>query len=74
MVHGVNDRRVPVSQARLFREVLEDAGYEAGEDGDFEYKELGEEGHASSDQQQKLRMFESLEDFLDRRIGTERTL
>ena len=74
MVHGVNDRRVPVSQARLFREVLEDAGYEAGEDGDFEYKELGEEGHASSDQQQKLRMFESLEDFLDRRIGTEHTL
>ncbi len=74
MVHGVNDRRVPVSQARLFRDKLEESGYEAGEDGDFEYRELGEEGHASSDQQQKLRMFESLADFLDRRIGTERTL
>ncbi len=68
-VHGVNDRRVPVSQARLFREALEEAGYEEGTD--FEYRELGEEGHASSDQAQKLRMFELLADFLDRRVGTE---
>ena len=35
-----------------------------------EYQELGEEGPASSDQKQKLRMFESLADFLDRRVGT----
>ncbi|WP_128223568.1 alpha/beta hydrolase family protein [Halobacteriaceae archaeon SHR40] len=72
IVHGVNDRRVPVSQARIFREALEAHGYEAGEDGDFEYEELGEEGHASSDQQQKLRMFELLAEFLDRRIGAQR--
>jgi dipeptidyl aminopeptidase/acylaminoacyl peptidase len=71
LVHGVNDRRVPVSQARIFREALEESGYDEGEDGDFEYRELGEEGHASSDQQQKLRMFELLADFLDRRVGTE---
>ena len=68
LVHGVNDRRVPVSQARLCREALEDHGYEEGVD--FEYRELGEEGHASSDQKQKLRMFELLDDFLDRRVGT----
>ena len=67
LVHGVNDRRVPVSQARIMREALEDAGYEEGEDSDFEYRELGEEGHASSDQEQKLRMFRLLADFLDRR-------
>jgi len=72
MLHGVNDRRVPVSQARIFREALDDAGYEAGEDGDYEYEELGEEGHASSDQEQKLRMFRLLDDFLDRRIGRGR--
>ena len=66
VVHGVNDRRVPVSQARIFRERLEDLGYDAGED--FEYEELGEEGHASSDQEQKLRMFRLLTDFLDRRV------
>jgi dipeptidyl aminopeptidase/acylaminoacyl peptidase len=83
LVHGVNDRRVPVSQARVMRDALEEAGYEEGEDsvtsktpradgeavdGDFEYRELGEEGHASSDQEQKLRMFRLLADFLDRRV------
>jgi dipeptidyl aminopeptidase/acylaminoacyl peptidase len=71
IVHGVNDRRVPVSQARLFREALEDAGYEEGEDGDFEYRELGEEGHASSDIDQKIRMFRILQDFMARRIEGE---
>ena len=69
VVHGVNDRRVPVSQARIVREALEENGFEEGEE--FEYRELGEEGHASSDQQQKLRMFELLADFLERRVGTE---
>ncbi|PSP28237.1 S9 family peptidase [Halobacteriales archaeon QH_2_65_14] len=71
VVHGVNDRRVPVSQARIFQEALEDAGFQEGEEGDYEYRELGEEGHASSDQEQKLRMFELLDDFLARRVGTE---
>ena len=80
MVHGVNDRRVPVSQARLFRDALEESGTEAAEsstkpraddeavDGDFEYEELGEEGHASTDQDQKLRMFRLLDEFLQRRL------
>jgi len=72
MVHGVNDHRVPVGQARLFRDRLEELGYEAG--AEFEYEELGEEGHASSDQEQKLRLFRLLDDFLDRRIGTEPAL
>jgi dipeptidyl aminopeptidase/acylaminoacyl peptidase len=76
IVHGVNDRRVPISQARIFRDALEDAGYvgsEAAESGevDFEYRELGEEGHASSDQQQKLRMFRLLDDFLSRHAGAK---
>ncbi len=67
LVHGVNDRRVPVSQARLFRDRLDELGYEDSEG--YEYRELGEEGHASSDQDQKLRMFRLLTDFLDRRVG-----
>ncbi|PSQ15286.1 S9 family peptidase [Halobacteriales archaeon QS_8_69_26] len=71
IVHGVNDRRVPVSQARLFREELQDLGYEEGEGGDYEYVELGEEGHASSDIEQKIRMLGILDDFLERRMGTE---
>jgi dipeptidyl aminopeptidase/acylaminoacyl peptidase len=79
MVHGVNDRRVPVSQARIFRAALEDAGYEERDDiagdgkGDFEYVELGEEGHASSDIDQKIRTFRILDDFLDRRLATAPT-
>ncbi|WP_331235120.1 S9 family peptidase [Natronorarus salvus] len=68
IVHGVNDRRVPISQARLLREALTDAGYGEGETEDFEYVELGEEGHASSDIDQKIRTFEILIDFLDRRL------
>ncbi|MFC7210088.1 S9 family peptidase [Natronoarchaeum sp. GCM10025321] len=71
LVHGVNDRRVPVSQARLFSDALDELGYEEGDDSDYEYRELGEEGHASSDQDQKLRMFRLLTEFLDRRVGSE---
>jgi dipeptidyl aminopeptidase/acylaminoacyl peptidase len=68
MVHGVNDRRVPVSQARIFRDALEAAGYQEGEEADYEYVELGEEGHASSDIDQKIRMLRTLDDFLQRRL------
>ena len=68
MVHGVNDRRVPVSQARIFRDALEDAGFEEGETADYEYVELGEEGHASSDIDQKIRMLRTMDDFLKRRL------
>ncbi|EMA44775.1 S9 family peptidase [Halococcus saccharolyticus] len=69
MVHGVNDRRVPVSQARIFREALDDLGFDEGEGGDYEYEELGEEGHGSSDIDQKIRTYQLLDDFLDRRLG-----
>jgi dipeptidyl aminopeptidase/acylaminoacyl peptidase len=71
MMHGVNDRRVPVSQARLMDEALQEHGYEEGEHGDYEYVELGEEGHSSSDIRRKIRVFSVLDDFLDRRLGTE---
>ena len=71
IVHGVNDPRVPVSQARILRDALDDAGFEEGID--YEYEELGEEGHGSGDIDQKIRSLELLDDFLDRRIGAERT-
>ncbi|WP_096395691.1 prolyl oligopeptidase family serine peptidase [Halorubrum trapanicum] len=71
IVHGVNDPRVPVSQARILRDALEDAGFAEGDD--YEYEELGEEGHGSGDIDQKIRSLELLDDFLDRRIGAERT-
>jgi dipeptidyl aminopeptidase/acylaminoacyl peptidase len=68
IVHGVNDPRCPISQARLFRDALEERGWEVGEDGDFEYEELGEEGHGSTDQDQKVRAFQIVGDYLDRRL------
>jgi dipeptidyl aminopeptidase/acylaminoacyl peptidase len=67
-IHGVNDARCPVSQARLFRDALLERGWSEGEDGDFEYVELGEEGHGSTDVEQKTRAFELLGDYLDRRL------
>ncbi|QLG61798.1 S9 family peptidase [Halorarum salinum] len=68
LVHGVNDPRVPVSQARIFRDAMDRAGFEAGED--YEYEELGEEGHGSTDIDNKARSLRLLDDFLDRRVGT----
>jgi dipeptidyl aminopeptidase/acylaminoacyl peptidase len=74
ILHGVNDPRAPVSQARLFRDELEAAGYEEGEAGAFEYRELDEEGHGSTDADHTLRLFRILKDFLNRRLGTRRTI
>lgn len=68
IVHGVNDSRVPVSQARRVRTALEEAGFGGGKTGEYEYCELSAEGHASSDQEQKLRLFRLLDDFLQRRL------
>jgi dipeptidyl aminopeptidase/acylaminoacyl peptidase len=64
MVHGVNDPRCPVSQSRIFRDRLLELGKKEGRD--FEYVELGEEGHGSADIQQKIRTFTILADYLDR--------
>ncbi len=58
MIHGVNDARCPVGQARAFRDRLLELGYEAG--ADFEYVELDRIGHGSSD--------------IGDRIGTDRTI
>ncbi|PSP19830.1 S9 family peptidase [Halobacteriales archaeon QH_10_67_13] len=70
IIHGVNDSRVPIEQARLFRDRLEELGYEAG--ADFELNELGAEGHGSTDIDQKIRAFGLLADFLDRRVPVGR--
>lgn len=66
IIHGVNDPRCPIEQARIFRDALEDRGWAVGED--FEYEELGDEGHGSTDIQQKIRAFELVGDYLERRL------
>jgi len=65
MIHGVNDPRCPIEQARIFKEGLEEMGWVEGED--FEYEELSEEGHGSTDIDQKIRAFKILGDYLERR-------
>jgi len=64
MVHGVNDPRCPVEQSQVFRDRLVELGRKEGED--FEYVELADEGHGSSDIQQKIRTFRILADYLER--------
>jgi len=66
MIHGVNDPRCPIGQARLFRDALEDRGWVEG--ADFEYDELEDEGHGSTDIDQKIRVLRLLSDYLDRRL------
>jgi len=66
ILHGVNDPRCPIEQARLFRDALADRGWVDGDE--YEYVELGQEGHGSTDIQQKIRAFEHLSDYLRRRL------
>jgi dipeptidyl aminopeptidase/acylaminoacyl peptidase len=64
IVHGVNDPRCPVEQSRIFRDRLLELGRKEGED--FEYVELGDEGHGSTDIAQKIRTFNILAGYLER--------
>jgi dipeptidyl aminopeptidase/acylaminoacyl peptidase len=64
MVHGVNDPRCPVEQSQLFRDRLLELGRIEGTD--FEYVELADEGHGSSDIKQKIRTFRILADYLEK--------
>lgn len=66
LVHGVNDPRCPVEQSRLFRDRLIELGYKEGKD--FEYVELAEEGHGSSDIGHKIRTYTLLADFMEKNL------
>jgi dipeptidyl aminopeptidase/acylaminoacyl peptidase len=67
MVHGVNDPRCPVEQSQVFRDRLLELGRVPGKD--FEYVELTDEGHGSSDIQQKIRTFRILADYLEKALN-----
>ena len=64
IVHGANDPRCPVEQARIFRDRLRALGKREGED--FEYVEYGDIGHDSVDIEHKLRNFRLMADFFER--------
>ena len=66
IAQGENDPRSPIGQARRFRDALEARGWEAGED--FEYEELGGQGHGSTDTDQKIRANRLMAEYLDERL------
>lgn len=66
IIHGINDPRCPIEQARIFRDRLLELGKVEGQD--FEYVELEDEGHSSSDIQQKIRSYKILADYLARHL------
>jgi dipeptidyl aminopeptidase/acylaminoacyl peptidase len=66
IIHGVNDARCPIGQARSFRDRLRASGKQEGVD--FEYVELTGEGHGSMDPEQQIRTYELVTEFLARRL------
>ena len=71
ILHGTNDPRCPVSQARVFRDKIVANGKREGRnpEDDFEYHEFDDEGHGpSGDIQGTIRTYRLLADFLERRL------
>ena len=66
MVHGVNDPRCPISQARIVRDRMLELGKSIPDD--FEYVELEDEGHGSSDIARKILTYKLLLDYLQRKL------
>lgn len=64
ILHGLNDPRCPIAQARRFRDRLVELGRVEGRD--FEYHELGAQGHGSADLAHRVDRFRQIEAFLDR--------
>lgn len=66
ILHGVNDPRCPIEQARIFKERLDELGRKEGVD--YEYVELTEEGHGSTDIEQRVRVFRHLAKFFEKEL------
>ena len=66
IMHGINDPRCPIEQARIFRDALVEAGKVEGED--FEYLEQGDQGHGSADIDHKIKSYNLMIDYFGRRL------
>ncbi len=66
IIHGLNDPRCPIRQARNFRDKLLEHGYKEGQD--FEYVEWDEGHGAGGDPAGTERMFHTTIDFLRRAL------
>lgn len=65
MLHGVDDHP-SIDHGRRLRDALEERGLREG--ADFEYEELGNEGHYSMATDPRSRRLRLVEDFLERRV------
>jgi dipeptidyl aminopeptidase/acylaminoacyl peptidase len=70
IIHGTNDPRCPITQARIFRDRLLELGKQEGTGpaDDFEYHETNEGHGPSGDIAGKTRIYQLLVDFLERRL------
>lgn len=68
MVHGVNDPRCPLEQARRLRSRLLSLGRREGPDGELEYVELDRQGHGSTITDDRTTVWRLQLDFLARRL------
>lgn len=66
IIHGLNDPRCPIRQARNFRDKLLEHGYTEGQD--FEYVEWDEGHGAGGDPEGTERMYRTTIDFLKRTL------
>ena len=66
IIHGLNDPRCPITQARHFRARLLDLNYQEGKD--FEYIEFGDQGHGSADIEHKIKWYSLLVDYMGRNL------
>jgi dipeptidyl aminopeptidase/acylaminoacyl peptidase len=66
MIHGANDPRVPLEQARVYRDKLLSVGKTLGED--FEYVEWTDQGHGSMDIDQRVRVWQLMAGFFERQL------
>ena len=67
ILHGTNDPRCPISQARIFRDKIVELGKVEGED--FEYVEYGEVGHGGfGDIETRKNTIKTMTDFYKRSL------
>jgi len=66
MIQGANDPRVPAEQARVYRDRLLETGKTLGED--FEYVEWDDQGHGSTDIEQRVKVFALIAEFFGRTL------
>ncbi|NHJ84734.1 MAG: prolyl oligopeptidase family serine peptidase [Asgard group archaeon] len=67
ILHGINDPRCPISQARIFRDKLIELGREEGKD--FEYVEYAEVGHGGfGDIETKKKTVKTMTEFFKRSL------